>query len=130
MRQRRHVALSPALRLLVLAGRLFAQSCVSSSVQGGYHSVALNDAGEVYSWGDNGHGQLGYASYGGQPTPKLVASFQTINAYPTPIVRLSCGQHHSIALDRVRPPASHQLRTLGGLALPLARPTGWVAARK
>lgn len=38
------------------------------------HSVALSAAGEVFTWGANGHGQCGYGTTGGaaNPTPRLV----------------------------------------------------------
>lgn len=39
---------------------------------GGAHSVAVDDAGGVWSWGRNAHGQLGHGGTRPSPTPKRV----------------------------------------------------------
>ena len=39
-----------------------------------YHTVALTDAGELFSWGSNRDGRLGYAAVDTQPTPRRCLS--------------------------------------------------------
>lgn len=58
------------------------------------HSMALNQWGQVLSWGSDYHGQLGQ-SIGEdiQSIPKIIRPLATYH-----IVQICCGQRHSIAL--------------------------------
>lgn len=42
---------------------------------GGSHALAISDDGLVYSWGDNGYGQLGTNDYNGRSKPVLISTF-------------------------------------------------------
>lgn len=61
---------------------------------GSMHSMALNQWGEVFSWGSDNYGQLGHQLGGTlQIVPKLVKSLA-----PYHIIQIAAGQKHSIAL--------------------------------
>lgn len=65
------------------------------------HSALITDEGELYTWGDNGYGQLGLkGDYTEKPKsvdkPTLVSYFQENNIKVKDIV---LGKHHTIALD-------------------------------
>ncbi|EFJ43556.1 hypothetical protein VOLCADRAFT_119094 [Volvox carteri f. nagariensis] len=68
---------------------------------GGYHTLALTSAGEVWCWGMAGEGQLGIgepsegATGGRQVEPRLVGSLSGAG-----VVSLAAGDHHSLALTR------------------------------
>lgn len=61
---------------------------------GQHSSMAIDDNGELYSWGYNGNGQLGVGSNTNQPNPCRVTAL--IGTFVTQIV---CGFAHSIALS-------------------------------
>lgn len=42
-----------------------------------HHSVAATEGGEVFTWGSNREGQLGYTSVDTQPTPRRVSSLKS-----------------------------------------------------
>ena len=60
---------------------------------GGDHTLALTDAGEVYSFGTSSNGQLGLGTRILETTQPLKIS-SVANGGHT-IVRLSCGENHS-----------------------------------
>lgn len=65
------------------------------ALAGGYvHTMALTDEGEVYTWGDNGVGQLGNGSTTVQVTPckveGLIANLK--------VTQIAAGSSHSLAL--------------------------------
>ncbi|GFR39917.1 hypothetical protein Agub_g424 [Astrephomene gubernaculifera] len=68
---------------------------VKAVAAGGHHTLALTTAGEVWSWGMAGEGQLGL----GQPQemrqvePRLIKTLQGAG-----VVALAAGDHHSLAL--------------------------------
>ena len=64
---------------------------------GGNHSLVLDHAGKVHSFGENGYGQLGLNSTTNKMTPQLIAE---IIGGKT-IIEISAGQHHSLVLDDV-----------------------------
>ena len=47
-------------------------SQVSSSKGSDGHTLAVTDAGELYSWGDGDYGKLGHGNSSTQKSPKLV----------------------------------------------------------
>jgi alpha-tubulin suppressor-like RCC1 family protein len=63
---------------------------------GGYHSMALNDKGEVFSWGAGEYGQLGQP---GRPhrlaTPTRIDALRDVQ-----VSFIACGASHSIALSK------------------------------
>lgn len=73
----------------VLEGKTF--TAVAAGI---YHSLALDSAGKVYSWGYNGQGQLGIGSTVSSD-PTLVAGILATKT----IVAIAAGGYHSIALD-------------------------------
>ncbi len=63
---------------------------------GGDHSAALCRAGDVYTWGSNGDGQLGLGDVdsSGQVSPQRIRSQEKF-------IGLSCGYHHSAFLTGI-----------------------------
>ena len=61
----------------------------------GSHVCALNDAGQAYCWGANGHGQLGTGTSGDSRVPVAVAGDHTFHW-------IGAGQRHTCALDPQR----------------------------
>ncbi|KAK5650940.1 hypothetical protein RI129_001969 [Pyrocoelia pectoralis] len=66
-----------------------------SHVACGYsHSMALNEWGQIFTWGSDIYGQLGHQlGQQTQPTPKILKALATLN-----VVQIVCGKNHSIAL--------------------------------
>lgn len=65
--------------------------CVSL---GGFHGLAVTEAGFVFGWGDNGHGQCGHGmSCFNVPTPTLIKSFDRARVRDA-----TCGCEHSIVV--------------------------------
>merc|ERR1712079_615714 len=62
---------------------------------GAEHGMLLTDAGMVFTWGDNRHGQLGrspcYKEENGRPFPVL-------DLLDTEITQIASGMHHCLAL--------------------------------
>lgn len=57
-----------------------------------HHMVVCTASGEVFSWGSNRDGRLGYAGVDTQPTPKKVASLKTR------VVKVAAANKHSAAI--------------------------------
>jgi alpha-tubulin suppressor-like RCC1 family protein len=63
-----------------------------TKVSGGYgHSLAINNAGELYSWGLNSNGQLGDGTKTNRISPTRVGQ-------DSDWVDVACGDYHSLAL--------------------------------
>ncbi len=60
---------------------------------GAYHSLVLNNMGEVYSFGANNNGRLGLGNSYHENIPKLIPTLKNI-------ISISTGYYHSLALDR------------------------------
>ncbi|ERL83301.1 hypothetical protein D910_00177, partial [Dendroctonus ponderosae] len=61
---------------------------------GATHSTALNQWGQVFSWGSDYHGQLGQQlGENIQPVPKIVKALASQH-----VIQLVCGQRHTVAL--------------------------------
>ncbi|QNR25109.1 RCC1 domain-containing protein [Croceimicrobium hydrocarbonivorans] len=58
----------------------------------GYHTLALNSKGEVYSWGGNTYASLGHTKNKIQPYAEKIKSLSNITSIAT-------GWHHSVALN-------------------------------
>lgn len=61
---------------------------------GSHHTCALNEWGQVFSWGSNSSGQLGLGSMDLMvPMPKMIKSLATKQ-----VIQIACGQNHTLAL--------------------------------
>ncbi|KAG9452101.1 hypothetical protein H6P81_005005 [Aristolochia fimbriata] len=58
-----------------------------------HHTVIATEGGEVYTWGSNREGQLGYTSVDTQPTPRRVGSFKT------KVIAVAAANKHSAAIS-------------------------------
>jgi len=58
---------------------------------GALHCLAVTDAGQVYAWGDNDHGQQGNGGTSVNRKPALVHGLEGVK-----VTRVSCGSSHSI----------------------------------
>ncbi|HEY6437935.1 MAG TPA: hypothetical protein VIY47_15200, partial [Ignavibacteriaceae bacterium] len=65
---------------------------------GSIHSMALTECGHVYSWGNNGCGQLGIGNTVHSNEPKFVAVIDE-NKCNVSIEKISCGSNHSLLLS-------------------------------
>ncbi len=66
----------------------------TQSTAGDGYSAALDTDGHIWTWGDNGHGQLGHGNTGGDdPTPRQV------DTGDSRFTQISAGTAHMIALD-------------------------------
>lgn len=63
----------------------------------GWHSCALSQDGDMYTWGWNGNSQLGLgANVSVMATPSVVDFVDTDNQVN--VVKVACGARHTIAL--------------------------------
>ncbi|XP_023409026.1 probable E3 ubiquitin-protein ligase HERC6 isoform X2 [Loxodonta africana] len=78
------------MKVKALAGiKIIQVSC------GHYHSLALSQDGQVFSWGNNSHGQLGLGKeFLSQESPQRVKSLEGI-----PLAQVAAGGAHSFALS-------------------------------
>ncbi|XP_068650391.1 uncharacterized protein [Aristolochia californica] len=58
-----------------------------------HHTVIATEGGEVFTWGSNREGQLGYTSVDTQPTPRRVGSFRT------KVIAVAAANKHSAAIS-------------------------------
>lgn len=69
---------------------------------GGKHSLALDEAGNVWAWGSGLDGRLGTGSLASEPEPVLVLSADQVREQAGPgaeITKLAAGMEFSLALD-------------------------------
>ncbi|EFA80011.1 regulator of chromosome condensation domain-containing protein [Heterostelium album PN500] len=61
------------------------------------HIAVISSDGELFTWGNNSQGQLGHGLNVGkyQSTPRRVETFKS-----SPIIMISCGGEHSVAVDQ------------------------------
>ena len=64
------------------------------------HTLALDDAGKVWSWGDGEYGKLGRGGADSCKVPKLVTDWGSAGSTPVHIVKIFCGSQVSLALTR------------------------------
>ena len=67
---------------------------ISAVAVGGGHSLALGGAGELYSFGRGGHGQLGHGDTTHQLTPRRIEALRG-----TPISAVAAGGAHTLAVS-------------------------------
>ena len=61
---------------------------------GSHHTLVKNEWGEVFAWGSNSKGQLGFDTKGQiVPVPKMIKTLATKH-----VIQIACGQNHSLAL--------------------------------
>ncbi|XP_065086376.1 probable E3 ubiquitin-protein ligase HERC4 isoform X2 [Ochlerotatus camptorhynchus] len=76
--------------------KTIAAKTVVQIASGLFHSLALTNSGELFSWGANGYGQLGLGTTSEKiVTPTLVKSLAGI-----PIAFIACGGNHSFAVSK------------------------------
>jgi alpha-tubulin suppressor-like RCC1 family protein len=71
----------------------FKSQKVKAIACGGYHSLALTENNELFSWGNNKSRQLGFESYETMNTPTQVL-------IDFPIEKICCGGFHSLLLSK------------------------------
>jgi len=77
---------------------IFVQSYVSHIVAGGHHSIAIDEAGSVWSWGNNGSGRLGNADAGLKASIPVPVGTTNNEGQLTHVISVDAGFSHSIAL--------------------------------
>ncbi|XP_019702667.1 uncharacterized protein [Elaeis guineensis] len=65
---------------------------VKSIAAAKHHTVIATESGEVFTWGSNREGQLGYTSVDTQPTPRRVSSFKV------KIIAVAAANKHTAAV--------------------------------
>lgn len=66
---------------------------ITAVAAGAKHSLAINEWGQVFSWGSNEMSQLGYETESDMVTPKIIRALATKH-----VVQVASGQFHSLAL--------------------------------
>lgn len=66
---------------------------ISQVATGNAHSLAVNEWGQVFSWGSGTAGQLGYETDVNQINPKIIRTLATKH-----VVQIASGHYHSLAL--------------------------------
>ncbi|XP_055818492.1 uncharacterized protein LOC129887419 [Solanum dulcamara] len=66
---------------------------VKAVVAAKHHTVIATEAGEVFTWGSNREGQLGYTSVDTQPTPRRVSSLRS------KVVALAAANKHTVVVS-------------------------------
>ncbi|CAM9211439.1 unnamed protein product, partial [Choristocarpus tenellus] len=62
---------------------------------GSYHTAAVTEAGELYTWGGGMYGKLGHGNESGHPRPCLVRHLVEEGAKVT---QIACGSRHTVVL--------------------------------
>lgn len=63
---------------------------------GGFHTAAIADSGELFTWGGGEHGQLGHGNKHNKTVPSVVEAL-----LESQITQISCGWSHSVALSNI-----------------------------
>jgi len=63
---------------------------------GSYHSLAIDDSGNLWTWGNNSDGQLGDGTFGFKNNKKSPVQIKA----GTTFVSVSAGEYHSLAVDK------------------------------
>ena len=68
-------------------------------ISAGYgHTVAIDEEGKVYTWGDNGDGQLGDGTTNDSPLPICISNKEN-ELKGKKIISISAGGYHTVAID-------------------------------
>eukprot|EP00742_Colponemidia_sp_Colp-10_P005454 GILJ01005829.1.p1 GENE.GILJ01005829.1~~GILJ01005829.1.p1 ORF type:complete len:443 (+),score=58.28 GILJ01005829.1:159-1331(+) len=67
---------------------------------GNYHTAAISEEGQLFTWGRGEYGRLGHGNSSDGKTPEMVRFFETVkhNGGPVKITQVACGGHFTIAL--------------------------------
>lgn len=84
----------------VFVHTLRAQHIVSAAISKA-HGVALSATGEIFSWGDNAHGELGVAATSAAEVARNRATVVTTLANYRAVAASAAGQHSVAVCDRV-----------------------------
>lgn len=96
---------NPTPTLVELPG---ATGSVAQIAGGGAHSLVLTSTGQLYAFGANDAGQLGYATNSGTSNPNPTPALVSLPGAMGKIVQISAGAGHSVALT-----SSGQVYTFG-----------------
>ncbi|XP_019771917.2 ultraviolet-B receptor UVR8 isoform X2 [Dendroctonus ponderosae] len=83
---------------------------IAKIAAGGWHSAAISEEGDLYTWGWNSNGQLGLASFeaGKEKTVSVMATPHVVdidNSSSLNVTQVACGTKHTIALLGLSPPS-------------------------
>ena len=67
---------------------------------GGCHTVAIDEEGKVYTWGNNTYGQLGNGTANDSNVPICISDISGNILNGKKIVQISAGDRHTIAMDK------------------------------
>lgn len=67
--------------------------CVLYVTCGSYHTAAVTENGEVYTWGGGMYGKLGHGNESGHSSPCIVDKLQTKH-----VIQVACGSRHTVGL--------------------------------
>uniref|UniRef100_A0A3Q1C8E6 VPS9 domain-containing protein n=1 Tax=Amphiprion ocellaris TaxID=80972 RepID=A0A3Q1C8E6_AMPOC len=90
----------PELAKPTLESALSGQRVVAVAA-GSFHCGAVTEDGGVHMWGDNGAGQCGLSGLSTVPNPTPVALLDSNRSPPqtVPVLEVSCGERHTLALS-------------------------------
>ncbi|XP_025293831.1 RCC1 domain-containing protein 1 isoform X1 [Canis lupus dingo] len=80
---------------------------------GAEHALLLDEAGQVFSWGQGRHGQLGHGSLEAEPEPRLLEALQGL-----PVAEVAAGGWHSVCVSETGDIYIWGWNESGQLALP------------
>ncbi|XP_020797444.2 alsin isoform X2 [Boleophthalmus pectinirostris] len=88
--------------------------CVSA---GSHHCGVVTEDGGVHMWGDNTAGQCGLTGLSTVPNPTPLALLDSAPPQRVPVLELSCGERHTLALS-----AQREVWSWGATGCPVSRP--------
>nr|XP_035951531.1 RCC1 domain-containing protein 1 isoform X2 [Halichoerus grypus] len=80
---------------------------------GAEHALLLDEAGQVFSWGQGRHGQLGHGTLEAEPEPRLLEALQGL-----PMAEVAAGGWHSVCVSQTGDIYIWGWNESGQLALP------------
>jgi alpha-tubulin suppressor-like RCC1 family protein len=80
------------------APRIFVQSYVNHIVAGGHHSLAIDENGHLWAWGNNGSGRLGNTDAGLKASIPVPVNTTNGDGQLSSVISVDGGFSHSIAL--------------------------------
>ncbi|XP_006742515.1 RCC1 domain-containing protein 1, partial [Leptonychotes weddellii] len=80
---------------------------------GAEHALLLDEAGQVFSWGQGRHGQLGHGTLEAEPEPRLLEALQGL-----PMAEVAAGGWHSVCVSETGDIYIWGWNESGQLALP------------
>lgn len=89
---------SPLRRISISLGN---QIKVTSVSAGEYHSMALTQNGQVFTWGMGNEGQLGNGKTENAREPQLVLGPSSSYGHTSKVCSIACGARHSMAILEV-----------------------------